>query len=82
MHIDFKMLNKQVKIVAYPIAQIDEILDCLCKAQVFSKTDLSKTYHQVAVMPSHMHKNTFSTKYRLLEFLVLLFHLVNSPEKF
>ena len=45
MCIDFRMLNKQIKIDAYPIPQIDEILDCLCKARVFSKNDLSKAYN-------------------------------------
>ena len=71
MCINFRMLNKQTKIDTYPIPQIDEILDCLCKARVFSKIDLSKAYHQVAVEPSHMHKTTFLMKYGLFEFLVL-----------
>ena len=80
MFIDFKILNKQIKINIYPISQIDQILDCLCKAQVFSKIDLSKVYYQVAVEPSHMHKTTFLMKYRLFNFVVLLFGLVNAPE--
>ena len=76
------MLNKQTKTDAYLIPQIDEILDHLYKAQVFSKIDLNKVYHQVAVELSHMHKTTFPTKYRLFEFLVLPFGLVNVPAIF
>ena len=33
MYINFRMPSKQKKINAYPIPQIDKILDCLCKAQ-------------------------------------------------
>ena len=73
------MLNKQTKTDAYLIPQIDEILDHLYKAQVFSKIDLSKVYHQVSVELSYMHKTAFPTKYGLFEFLVLPFELVNAP---
>ena len=68
----------------YPhlIPWIDEILDHLCKARVFSKIDLSKAYHQVAVELSHTHKTAFLTKYRLFKFLVLPFGLVNAPAIF
>ena len=82
MYIDFRVLNKQTVIDAYPIPWIDNILDCPYKARVFSQIDLSKIYHQVAVELSHMHKTTFLTKYRLFEFLVLPFGLVNAPETF
>ena len=40
MCIDFRMLNKQTKIDTYLIPWIDEILDRLCKAKIFSKIDL------------------------------------------
>ena len=60
MCIDFRMLNKQTKIEAYPNPQIDEILDHLCKAQVFLKIDLSKVYHQVAIEPSDIHTRRLS----------------------
>ena len=43
--INFRMLNKQIKINVYPIPQIDEVLDYLCKAQVILKIDLSKVHH-------------------------------------
>ena len=82
MCINFRMLNKLKKIDAYPTPQIDEILDHLYKALVFSKIYLSKAYHQVAVEQSYMHKTTFLTKYRLFKSLVLPFRLVNTPATF
>ena len=71
MCIYFSMLKKKMKIGAYPIPQIDEILDCLSKVRVFSKNNLSKAYHKVAVELLHTHKTTFLTKYSLLKLLVL-----------
>ena len=62
MHINFRMLKNQMKIDAYPVNWIDNILDCLCKKQVFSKIDLSKAFQQVAVEPSHTHKTDFLMK--------------------
>ena len=82
MCINFRMLNEQAKTDAYPIPQINKILDCLCKARVFSKIDLNKLYHQVAIEPLHTYKTAFLTKYGLFRSLVLLFGLVNAPETF
>ena len=82
MCINFKMLNKQTKINAILIPWSNEILDHLCKARVFSKIGFSRAYNQVAVEPSYMHKTTFFIKYRLFEFLVLPFGLVNAPAIF
>ena len=82
MCVSFRMLNKRMKIDAYPIPQINKILDRLCKAQVFSKIDLSKMYHQVVVELSHTHKTAFLTKYGLFRFLVLPFGLVNALATF
>ena len=38
--IDFRMLNKQIKINVHPIPWIEEILDHLCKARIFSTINL------------------------------------------
>ena len=84
MCIDFRLLSKQIKIDGYLIPQIDEILDHLCKAQFFLKIGLREAYLQVAIEPSHIrtHMTAFFTKYRLFEFLVLPFGLVNAPATF
>ena len=64
MCINFRILNKKTESNAYLIPQIDDILDHLCKAQVFSKTDFIKAWYQATIEPSHMQKTTFLMKYR------------------
>lgn len=45
--INFKGLNKCTVKSKYPLPHIDELLDCLGKARVFSKIDLRSWYYQV-----------------------------------
>ena len=82
MCIGFRILSKQTKFDAYSAPQIDNILDYLCKARVFLKTDLSNAYCEVAVELLQTHKTVFFTKYRLFKLLALLFRLVKAPAKF
>ena len=53
----FHMLNKPLKFIHIHFPKL--ILDCLYKARVFSKIDLSNAYHQVAVEPLHTYKSIF-----------------------
>ena len=62
------MLNRQTKTDAYPIPEIDKILDCFFQSLSFFEINLGKVYHQVAIEPSHMHKTALLSKYGLLKF--------------
>ncbi|XP_073221460.1 uncharacterized protein [Cicer arietinum] len=64
------------------LATINDLMDQLKGAIIFSKIDLKLGYHHIRVKEEGVPKTAFITRYRYFEYLVMPFGVTNAPTSF
>jgi len=80
--VDYWKLNKVTIKNRYPLPRIDDLMDQLVGAKVFSKIDLRSGYHQIRVKAENISKVAFRTRYGHYEYSVMPFGVSNAPGVF
>ena len=80
--IDYRKLNESTVKDSYPLPRMDDCLNSLGEANVFSTLDCNAGYWQIPIAPEDWHKTTFTCHCGTYQCKRLPFGLCNAPATF
>ena len=80
--IDYRRLNAVTLRDSYPIPRMDECIDSLGQANIFSSLDCNSGYWQIAMSEEDKKKTAFTSHFGIFQFLRMPFGLKNAPMTF
>lgn len=82
LYVDYLQFNKVTIKNNYPLPKIEDLMDQLVGAYVFSNINLRSGFHQIRVKDEDIPKNTFRTRYGHYEYSVISFDVSNASGVF
>ncbi|XP_019386367.1 PREDICTED: uncharacterized protein LOC109307103 [Crocodylus porosus] len=80
--INYRKLNEIASFDAFPMSQIDDLLERIGQAQFISMLDLTKGYWQIPVAKEDKEKTAFGTPWGLFQFERMPFGLHGAAASF
>lgn len=80
--VDYRRLNEVTIKDSHPLPRVDDTLDRLSGAKVFSTIDMTAGYWQIPLNPADKEKTAFSTGTGLYQFRMMPMGISNAPPSF
>jgi len=80
--VDYRRLNNVTKTDAYPLPRMEDCLDSLGDAKVFTSLNCTAGYWQVPLRKEDREKTAFTTRAGIYHWLSMPFGLTNAPATF